>query len=226
MARTPPCLALLLLAAATQAEAQTLYADIPGTIDVTTPAMDMTKEPPYSEVQAGTPDEAGSVAIELSTAEDTSSWATVTLRLCYAPVSQVNRKWRKAKPTVEGNNACKQPGLKKIATIPWEAGTTTLEYTFQPDPNVAAAVYFVEALAQDAEGAYLAKGSTGETGPFFQVLAWAAVDTGLIAAASVLSVLSWTSFIAYFVKDFVFTKPKKTVVTSTPSFVDPDLTKE
>ncbi|GHP07127.1 high affinity nitrate transporter [Pycnococcus provasolii] len=211
-----PLLLLLALTSTMHAHAATLYADIPGVIDVATPSVDQTTTAPFSEIQAGAPSEAGNVTIALSTEEDTADWSTVTLRLCYAPISQVDRKWRSTKDNVQGNTQCKQPGLKKIATIPWESGTNTLEYTFQPSQNVAEAIYFIEALVQNANETYVAKGFSGEKA-FFQVIGWEAVDAGLITAAAVLSALSWASLGIYFIKDYLFTK-KPTSMSGSPSF--------
>ena len=72
---------------------------------------------------------------------------------------------------------------------------------------MAEGIYFVEAFAQDANKDYLAKGNSKEKA-FFKIIAWEAVDSGLIAAAAILSAISWTSLAAYWVKDLIF-KPSK-----------------
>merc|ERR1712023_128086 len=120
------------------ASAATKYKAVDGVITVTTPDL---KQDGTSVLQAAGTDK---VKIVMTTEEDTSSWKSVTMRLCYAPESQKGRKWRKTKDTFEKNTACKQQGLKKIKTMDWPANLKTAEYEFQPDENVAYGIYYVE----------------------------------------------------------------------------------
>ena len=186
------------------ASANTKYMDVKGVIDVSTPS---TKQITTGELSTMTAASGENVTITVTTTENTADWSTVTLRLCYAPESQKDRKWRKTKDNFKKNTQCKQPGLAKIAKLDWPTGTTSLTHTFKPDENVAEGIYFVEAFAQDANKNYLAKGNSKEKA-FFKIIGWEAVDSGLIAAAAILSALSWTSLAAYWVKDLIF-KPSK-----------------
>ena len=143
------------------------------------------------------------VKIHVTTTEATDSFKTVTLRLCYAPESQKDRKWRKTKDNFKKNNQCKQPGLAKIKTMDWPAGQKEVSYDFKPDENVAEASYFVEAYVQDADSKYVAWGSSKASSHFY-IFAWEAIDAGLQTACIILSCISWASLGGYWAKDMIF----------------------
>merc|ERR1711918_140393 len=176
------------------------YKDVKGVLTVTTPDVKQSTE--WFNATSIFAASGDGIKIVVSTTEDVSSFDSVTLRACYAPVSQKDRKWRKTKDSFKKNNQCKQPGLAKIKKMDWPAGNTTVEYEFKPDENVAEGTYFVEAYVQDKDDKYLAKGDSRKTA-VFNIQAWEAIDAGLQTACAILSVLSWVSLGGYWLKDML-----------------------
>lgn len=86
-----------------------------------------------------------------------SAYKTITLKLCYAPVSQVDRAWRKTVDNLVKDKTCQH----KIVTKPYNASMQTFEWTIERD--VPTATYFVRAYAYDAAEVAVAYGQN--TGP-------------------------------------------------------------
>lgn len=81
-----------------------------------------------------------------------SAYKTVKVKLCYAPVSQVDRGWRKTVDNLVKDKTC----LKKIVARPYNASMETFEWTIERD--VPTGKYFVRTYAFDAEGVEVAYG--------------------------------------------------------------------
>ncbi|PRQ17197.1 putative high-affinity nitrate transporter [Rosa chinensis] len=86
-----------------------------------------------------------------------SAYKTVTVKLCYAPVSQVDRAWRKTVDNLVKDKTCQH----KIVARPYNASMQTFEWTVERD--VPTAKYFVRAYAYDAVEVAVAYGQN--TGP-------------------------------------------------------------
>lgn len=123
-----------------------------------------------------------------------SAYKTITLKLCYAPVSQVDRAWRKTVDNLVKDKTCQH----KIVTKPYNASMQTFEWIVERD--VPTATYFVRAYAYDAAEVAVAYGQN--TGPqkdskLFEVqsITGRHVTLDIVSVCfSVFSVLSLTGF--------------------------------
>ncbi|KAJ6418178.1 hypothetical protein OIU84_001548 [Salix udensis] len=98
-----------------------------------------------------------------------SAYKTVKVKLCYAPVSQADRGWRKTKDIMKKDKTCPY----KIVARPYSSANKTsqsVEWTVKRD--VPTATYFVRVYAFDADENEVAYGQTTDahkTTTLFQV---------------------------------------------------------
>ncbi|KAL7138884.1 hypothetical protein ABFS83_09G012900 [Erythranthe nasuta] len=85
-----------------------------------------------------------------------SSYKTIKVKLCYAPVSQVDRGWRKTKDDLTKDKTCSH----KIVAKPYVAGGAVATATWTVQRDVPTAKYFVRAYAHDAADKEVAYGQT------------------------------------------------------------------
>ncbi|EYU22284.1 hypothetical protein ABFS82_09G003900 [Erythranthe guttata] len=85
-----------------------------------------------------------------------SSYKTIKVKLCYAPVSQVDRGWRKTKDDLSKDKTCSH----KIVAKPYVAGGAVATATWTVQRDVPTAKYFVRAYAHDAADMEVAYGQT------------------------------------------------------------------
>ncbi|XP_076945858.1 high-affinity nitrate transporter 3.1-like [Bidens hawaiensis] len=83
-----------------------------------------------------------------------SDYKTVKVKLCYAPISQKDRKWRKTEDHLKKDRTCQH----KIVARPYAASNNTFTYTIKKD--IPTGVYFVRAYALDAQDVEVAYGQT------------------------------------------------------------------
>ncbi|KAL7138883.1 hypothetical protein ABFS83_09G012800 [Erythranthe nasuta] len=85
-----------------------------------------------------------------------SAYKTIKVKLCYAPVSQVDRGWRKTKDDLTKDKTCSH----KIVAKPYVAGGAVATATWTVQRDVPTAKYFVRAYAHDAADKEVAYGQT------------------------------------------------------------------
>ncbi|KAL7098388.1 hypothetical protein ACP275_09G014700 [Erythranthe tilingii] len=85
-----------------------------------------------------------------------ASYKTIKVKLCYAPVSQVDRGWRKTKDDLTKDKTC----TNKMVAKPYIAGGAVATATWTVQRDVPTAKYFVRAYAHDAADVELAYGQT------------------------------------------------------------------
>lgn len=83
-----------------------------------------------------------------------SAYKTIKVKLCYAPVSQEQRAWRKTKDELSKDKTCQF----KIVARPYSASNQSFEWTVERD--VPLGTYFIRAYAYNAEDTEVAFGQT------------------------------------------------------------------
>lgn len=83
-----------------------------------------------------------------------STYKTIKVKLCYAPISQVDRAWRKTKDELSKDRTCQF----KIVAKPYSASNNTFTWTVERD--IPTATYFVRAYAFNAQDQTVAYGQT------------------------------------------------------------------
>ncbi|KAM0033177.1 putative high-affinity nitrate transporter [Helianthus debilis subsp. tardiflorus] len=83
-----------------------------------------------------------------------SSYKTIKVKLCYAPISQKDRKWRKTEDLLKKDKTCPH----KIVARPYAASNNSFTWTIERD--IPSATYFVRAYAFDAQDVQVAYGQT------------------------------------------------------------------
>ena len=127
-----------------------------------------------------------------------SSYKKVKLRLCYAPVSQKDRGWRKTVDDLKKDKTC-QFG---ITIMPYTKSKTSYEYKVERD--VPSATYFIRAYLLDSSDNEVAYGQTtdaGKTTNLFQISGFTGRHASLDIAAGCFSAFSVLSLLFFFVKE-------------------------
>ncbi|KAH0942627.1 hypothetical protein HID58_002264 [Brassica napus] len=107
-----------------------------------------------------------------STAKKQANFTTIKVKLCYAPVSQVDRPWRKTENELFKDKTCPH----KIITRAYNKSSQSFKYTL--DRDIPTGTYFVRTYAVDAKDHEVAFGqSTNEakTTNLFSVQAISAI---------------------------------------------------
>lgn len=135
-----------------------------------------------------------------------SAYKTVKANLCYAPISQKQRGWRKTTDDLKKDKTC--PHL--IVAKPYTAGVnTTVEYTIQKD--IPQATYFIRAYAFNSEGHQVAYGqntNANKTENLFTVQAITGRSLPLDIASICFSAFSVLALIGFFVAEKTRAKNK------------------
>ncbi|MBA0702501.1 hypothetical protein Goari_022803 [Gossypium aridum] len=124
-----------------------------------------------------------------------SAYKTIKVQLCYAPISQVDRAWRKTEDHLSKDKTCQF----KIVKRPYTTGNQTLEWTIERD--VPTATYFVRAYALDAndhEVAYGQNTDVKKTTNLFEIQAISGRHVSLDIASVCFSVFSIVSLMGFF----------------------------
>ncbi|CAN8253500.1 unnamed protein product [Cochlearia groenlandica] len=136
-----------------------------------------------------------------STVKTESLFKTIKVKLCYAPISQVDRPWRKTHDELFKDKTCPH----KIVAKPYDSSNKTIqsfEYTLERD--IPTGTYFVRAYAVDANNHEVAFGQSADankTGPFFSVQAISGRHKSLDIASICFSVFSVLSLFVFFVNE-------------------------
>ncbi|KAK1433862.1 hypothetical protein QVD17_10780 [Tagetes erecta] len=124
-----------------------------------------------------------------------SSYKTIKIKLCYAPVSQKDRSWRKTVDLLKKDKTCPH----KIVARPYAASNNTFTWTIERD--IPSAVYFVRAFAVNAEDQQVAYGQTTDAHKstnLFEVQAITGRHVSLDVASICFSAFSIVSLAGFF----------------------------
>ncbi|KAL6899336.1 hypothetical protein ACP4OV_005994 [Aristida adscensionis] len=121
-----------------------------------------------------------------------AAYKSVKVTLCYAPVSQKDRGWRKSNDDLSKDKACQF----KLTQQPYAAGAGRFEYVVARD--IPTATYFVRAYALDASGTQVAYGQTAVAAAF-DVAGITGIHASLKVAAGVFSAFSVVALAFFFV---------------------------
>lgn len=124
-----------------------------------------------------------------------SAYKTVKVKLCYAPISQKDRGWRKTKDELKKDRTCQH----KIAKRPYKASTDSVTWTIERD--IPQATYFVRVYvfnADDKEVAYGQSSDAAKKNNLFTVEAITGRHVSLDIASACFSVFSIVSLAGFF----------------------------
>lgn len=124
-----------------------------------------------------------------------SSYKSIKIKLCYAPISQVDRAWRKTEDHLKKDKTCQI----NIVTKPYTASNNAITWTIERD--VPTATYFIRAYAYDSAGLEVAFGQLTDakkTTNLFQVQAITGRHVSLDIASICFSAFSIVSLFGFF----------------------------
>jgi len=124
-----------------------------------------------------------------STAGTGEAYKNVKVSLCYAPVSQKQREWRKTHDDLKKDKTCQFKVTQQAYASP--GGNVTYRVAL----DIPTATYFVRAYALDASGTQVAY---GQTSTLFNVVSITGVTTSIKVAAGVFSTFSIASLAFFF----------------------------
>ncbi|KAK7330550.1 hypothetical protein VNO77_24745 [Canavalia gladiata] len=140
-----------------------------------------------------------------------SAYKTIKLKLCYAPISQHDRAWRKTEDELSRDKTCQH----KIVARPYDASNKTV-HSFQwvIEQDVPTATYFVRAYAHDSNDVEVAYGQTTDAKKSTNLFEVQAIS-GRHASLDICSIcFSVFSIVALFV--FFYIEKRKTKASSPP----------
>ncbi|KAD4889039.1 hypothetical protein E3N88_21112 [Mikania micrantha] len=124
-----------------------------------------------------------------------STYKTINVKLCYAPISQKDRSWRKTVDLLKKDKTCPH----KIVARPYAASNNSFTWTVERD--VPSAIYFVRAYAIDAQGVQAAYGQTTDAHKatnLFEIQAITGRHVSLDIASICFSAFSIVSLAGFF----------------------------
>lgn len=124
-----------------------------------------------------------------------SSYKTVKVRLCYAPVSQVDRAWRKTVDKLSKDKTCQF----KIVVRPYSPSNNSFTWTIERD--TPSATYFVRAYAFNSDDVQVGYGQATDaqkTTNLFEVQAITGRHASLDIASACFSAFSVLSLAGLF----------------------------
>lgn len=124
-----------------------------------------------------------------------SDYKTVKLKLCYAPVSQVDRPWRKTEGHLNKDKTCQF----KIVEKPYSSSNQSYDWIVQR--HVPLATYFIRAYvfnSEDHEVAYSQTTNTNKTTNLFDVQPISGRHASLDIASVCFSAFSVVSLFGFF----------------------------
>lgn len=127
-----------------------------------------------------------------------SSYKTIKLKLCYAPISQKDRAWRKTEDELSRDKTCQH----KMLAIPYNASNKTVQtFGWLIQRDVPQATYFVRAYAFDSNDKEVAYGQTtnaGKSTNLFEINAISGRHATLDICSVVFSAFSVVSLGVFF----------------------------
>ncbi|KAI5665104.1 hypothetical protein M9H77_24427 [Catharanthus roseus] len=121
-----------------------------------------------------------------------SSNKTIKVKLCYAPISQVDRVWRKTVDSLEKDKTCQF----KIVAKPYSLSNNCFTWTTERD--IPTTTYFVRAYAYNSAGKEVAFGQSTDahkTINLFEIRATSGCHTLIDIAAACISAFSTVSLL-------------------------------
>ncbi|EOA17431.1 hypothetical protein CARUB_v10005735mg [Capsella rubella] len=127
-----------------------------------------------------------------------AAFKTIQVKLCYAPISQVDRPWRKTYNELRRDKTCPHEIVSKL----YDRTPQSLDWTVQLD--IPTGTYFVRAYGIDGDGHEVAYGQSsdeGRTTNLFSVQAISGGHVSLDIASIFFSVFSVVSLLVFFVRE-------------------------
>ncbi|XP_062169619.1 high-affinity nitrate transporter 3.1-like [Alnus glutinosa] len=130
-----------------------------------------------------------------------SAYKTIKVKLCYAPISQVDRAWRKTVDNMAKDKTCQF----QIVAKPYDASNKTVQsFELTVERDVPSATYFVRAYAYNSEDVVVAYGQTTnahKTTNLFEIQSITGRHMSLDIAAICFSGFSVLSLAGFFVAE-------------------------
>ncbi|GMY14963.1 high-affinity nitrate transporter 3.2 [Fagus crenata] len=130
-----------------------------------------------------------------------STYKTIKLKLCYAPISQVDRAWRKTVDNIAKDKTCQF----LIVSRPYDAADKTIQsFEGTVERDVPGATYFVRAYAYNSDNVEVGYGQTTDTHKttnLFEIQAITGRHVSLDIASACFSGFSVVSLIGFFVAE-------------------------
>jgi hypothetical protein len=130
-----------------------------------------------------------------------SAYKTIKVKLCYAPISQVDRAWRKTVDNMAKDKTCQF----QIVAKPYDASNKTVQsFELTVERDVPSATYFVRAYAYNSEDVVVAYGQTTnahKTTNLFEIQSITGRHMSLDIAAICFSGFSVLSLVGFFVAE-------------------------
>lgn len=129
-----------------------------------------------------------------------SDYKTVKVKLCYAPVSQKDRGWRKTVDNLEKDKTC--PHL--IVARPYSASPPNGSFEWTIKKDIPQATYFIRNYAFDTKGNQVGYGQTTneeKTSNLFEVEAITGRHASLDIASACFSAFSVLSLAGFFIAE-------------------------
>ncbi|KAI5665103.1 hypothetical protein M9H77_24426 [Catharanthus roseus] len=124
-----------------------------------------------------------------------SSYKRIKVKLCYAPISQVDRVWRKILDSLEKDKTCQF----KIVAKPYSLSNNCFTWTTERD--IPTTTYIVRAYSYNSAGKEVAFGQSTDahkTINLFEIRATSGCHTIIDIAAACLSAFSTVSLFGFF----------------------------
>ncbi|KAM3319189.1 high-affinity nitrate transporter 3.1 [Capsicum chacoense] len=124
-----------------------------------------------------------------------SNYKIVKVKLCYAPVSQLDRGWRKSNDNLNKDKTCQF----NVVTKPYKPSNNNFTWTIEKD--VPSASYFIRAYVYDYDGEVVAFGQTTDSHKktnLFQITAITGRHVAINVCAACFSAFSVISLIAFY----------------------------
>ncbi|KAF5743719.1 high-affinity nitrate transporter 3.1-like [Tripterygium wilfordii] len=135
------------------------------------------------------------------TAGTDSAYKTIKVKLCFAPISQVDRPWRKTKEELSKDKTCQF----NIVSNPYDSANKTVqthEWTIERD--LPTGTYFVRAYALDSNGDEVAYGQSTDamkSTNLFEIQSITGRHMSLDIASIVFSAFSVVSLFGFFLNE-------------------------
>ncbi|XP_035542858.1 high-affinity nitrate transporter 3.1-like, partial [Juglans regia] len=127
-----------------------------------------------------------------------SAYKTIKVKLCYSPVSQVDRAWRKTVDNLAKDKTCQF----KIVSRPYDKRNQTFEWMVERD--VPSGTYFIRAYAYNSDDVEVAYGQTTDakkTTNLFDVQAITGRHASLDIASVCFSAFAVLSLLGFFIAE-------------------------
>ncbi|KAL1201237.1 High-affinity nitrate transporter 3.2 [Cardamine amara subsp. amara] len=127
-----------------------------------------------------------------------ATFKRITVKLCYAPISQVDRPWRKTHNEISKDKSCPY----EIVSKPYDMTPQSLDWIIEPD--IPSGTYFVSVYGIDGNGHKVAYGQSSDdrrTTNLFTVQAISGCHVLLDIASICFSVFSIVFLLVVFVKE-------------------------